>query len=52
MAFFERDYAKLEYEQKNFELAKEWAGKASEKFDELDMQERVNQMKEFLPFEK
>ncbi|MBW4472438.1 MAG: hypothetical protein KME45_19005 [Stenomitos rutilans HA7619-LM2] len=41
MAFFERDYAMLEFEKENYGKAKEWAKKALERFQDLGMNIRV-----------
>jgi NB-ARC domain len=47
-AFYERDYAYLEFSKKNYGKAKEWAMKALKKFQDLKMLKRVETMNEFI----
>jgi Effector-associated domain 7/NB-ARC domain len=44
MAFFERDYADLEFAKQNYEKAKEWANKALGRFQDLEMIARVEKI--------
>jgi LuxR family glucitol operon transcriptional activator len=48
MAYFERDYAELEFKNENYDKAKEWANKALGKFLSLNMLNRVDAMKKFI----
>jgi hypothetical protein len=47
-AFFERDFARLEFERKDYYKAKEWANKALEKFIDLNMIYRVETTNAFI----
>lgn len=48
MAFFERDYADLEFAKQNYEKAKEWANKALGKFQGLEMIARVEKINDLI----
>jgi hypothetical protein len=48
MAFFQRDYAELEFKKNNFLKAKDWASKALQIFKDLKMQIRVQTTQELI----
>jgi tetratricopeptide (TPR) repeat protein len=48
VAFFERDFARLEFERENYVKAKEWAFKALAKFKDLNMIIRVETVTKFI----
>ena len=48
MAFFQRDYAELEFQKNNFLKAKDWASLALQIFKDLNMQMRAQIMQKLI----
>lgn len=48
MAFFQRDYAELEYKLKNFRESRGWAIQAQQIFSDLGMKLRAESMNKYL----